>query len=143
MESPLGWQEDIPLLVQYFTEKIGARIGKRIKDIPKKIMAKLIEYEYPGNVRELQNLIERGVITSRKGKLNLYDFNPKKSEITSKSFQSLEDHQKFYINEVLKHTRWKVSGVNGAASILGMKPTTLFSRMEKLGIKRSIEAVDV
>ena len=106
-------------------------------------MAKLIEYEYPGNVRELQNLIERGVITSRKGKLNLYDFNPKKSEITSKSFQSLEDHQKFYINEVLKHTRWKVIGVNGAASILGMKPTTLFSRMEKLGIKRSIEAVDV
>jgi len=134
-------KEDIPLLTRYFAEQIGIKMGKRITDIPQKMIDKLMTYEFPGNVRELENLIERGVITSKNGRLNLKDFNPKQRRVKTKSFMPLEEMQKQYIGEVLKHTQWRVSGDKGAALILGMRPTTLFSKIEKLGIKRSTDVV--
>ena len=95
-------------------------------------------YDFPGNVRELENLIERAIITSRTKKLSLGDwFNPKKRKKRTVTFDSLKNHQRNYIIEVLKHTNWRVSGEDGAAKLLDMRPTTLYSKLDKLGIKRS------
>ena len=132
-------REDIPLLVRFFCEKLGNKLGRKITDIPNKIIDKLMAYDFPGNVRELENLIERGIITSKGGKLNLGDWFKLKKRKKSDTFVSLDDMQRNYIIEILKHTKWKVSGDQGAASILKMRPTTLYSKMEKLNIKRSTE----
>ena len=132
-------KEDIPLLVKHFSENLGLKMGKKIKDVPQRIIKKLMAYNFPGNVRELKNLIERGVITSVNGRLNLHDFNPKTQKLKSTDYLSMKEYQKKYIIDVLKHTQWRVSGPKGAAVILNMPATTLYSKMEKLGIKRSIE----
>ena len=133
-------KEDIPLLTRFFCEKLGNKLGRKITDIPQKVIDKLLAYDFPGNVRELENLIERGIITARGGKLSLGDwFSPRKKIIKSENFLTLETVQRKHIIEVLKYTNWKVSGDNGAAQILGMRPTTLNSRIDKLGIKRSKE----
>ncbi len=132
-------KEDIPLLVKYFSDRIGERIGKKITDIPKKIIDQFEKYEFLGNVRELQNLVERGVITSVNGKLNLVDLTQKKTT-RSRSYTTLREQERSYIIDVLKHTKWKVSGEGGAAQILDVRPTTLFSKMERLDIKRSLES---
>ncbi len=132
-------KEDIPLLLKYFATQIGIKMGRQITHIPQNLVDALMKYDFPGNVRELENLIERGVITSKKGKLNVSDFNLKQKRVKTKSFMSLEEYQKQYIAEVLKHTQWRVSGDKGAALILGMRPTTLFSKIEKLGLKRSTD----
>ena len=135
-------KEDIPLLAKYFTEQLGAKMGKPGIEIPQRVIKDLMSYEFPGNVRELQNLIERGVITSKGKKLNLKDFSVKKTNIKSNSFQPLADYEKKYIVEVLQHTKWRVSGDQGAANILGMRPTTLFSKMKKHNIQRSYALAD-
>jgi len=132
-------KEDIPILARYFCEKLGTKLGRKITDVPQKVIDKLMSYDFPGNIRELENLIERGIITSRGGKLNLSDFNPKQKRIQPKSFQHLEEVQKQYITEVLQHTEWRVSGAKGAALILGIPATTLYSKMDRLGIKRSMD----
>ncbi|MEL6922431.1 MAG: sigma 54-interacting transcriptional regulator [Bacteroidota bacterium] len=133
--------EDIPLLTRYFCEKLSARLGRPIHEIPQKLIDKLVSYDFPGNVRELENLIERAIITSRGGKLSLGDwFNPKKKKQVALSFPTMAEVQRLHIIEVLRHTNWRVSGEKGAAKILGMRPTTLYSRMEKLEISRSNEA---
>lgn len=132
-------REDIPLLVKHFAEKLGIKMGKKIKDVPQRIIKKLMAYDFPGNVRELENLVERGVITSVNGRLNLYDFDPKAQEVKSTNYVTMKEFQKQYIVDILKHTQWRVSGPKGAAVILGMPATTLYSKMDKLGIKRSLE----
>ena len=131
-------KEDIPLLIRFFCEKLGTKLGKKITDIPQKVIDKLMLYDFPGNIRELENLIERAIITSRTKKLSLGDwFNPKKRRKKTVNFDSLENHQRNYIIEVLKHTNWRVSGEEGAAKLLGLRPTTLYSKLDRLGIKRS------
>ncbi len=136
-------KEDIPILTRYFCEKLGKKLGRKITDIPQKVIDKLLTYNFPGNIRELENLIERGIITSRGSKLNLSDFNPKQKRLKPKSFQNLEEVQRQYIAEVLQHTEWRVSGKNGAALILGIPATTLYSKMERLGIQRSMDIKNV
>ncbi len=132
--------DDIPILVRYFVEKLGKKLGKPITDVPQKVIDKLGGYDFPGNIRELENLIERAIITSRGKKLILGSwFSAKPRKPKAIHFSSLEEVQRKHIIEVLKHTKWKVSGANGAAEILGMRPTTLYSRIEKLGIRRSSE----
>ena len=132
--------DDVPILVRYFVEKLGKKLGKTITDVPQKVIDKLMGYDFPGNIRELENLIERALITSAGKKLILGSwFNAKPRKAKSKNFVSLEELQRRHIIEVLKHTSWKVSGKNGAAEILGMRPTTLYSKIEKLDIKRSID----
>lgn len=136
-------KEDIPLLIRFFCEKIGAKLGKKITDIPQKVIDKLVAYDFPGNIRELENLIERALITSRTKKLSLGDwFNPKKKIKKVNNFVSLENYQRNYIIEVLKYTNWRVSGAQGAAKLLGMRPTTLYSKLDRLGIKRSNDVVE-
>jgi transcriptional regulator with GAF, ATPase, and Fis domain len=130
-------KEDIPLLVKHFCQKHETKIGKKINNIPAKVMAALELYDWPGNIRELENIIERALILSRNGTLEYGEWLPtEKKTISKNSLHKLEEVEKAHILEVLKKTGWKVSGEKGAAKILGLNPTTLEARMKKLGIKR-------
>lgn len=131
-------KEDIPPLVKYFVDKYGAKIGKKVRSIPKRVIKSLQMYNWPGNIRELENVVERALILSPADKLELGDWIPKKDDKEkSHTLVSLEEYERDYILRVLNETMWRVSGDKGAAKILGMKPTTLESRMKKLGIKRA------
>lgn len=132
-------KEDIPLLVKHFCQKHEVRIGKKITHIPAKVMTALEQYDWPGNIRELENIIERALILSRNGVLEYGEWLPveKKSAARQTAMSRLGEVEKNHILEVLKKTGWKVSGEKGAAKILGLNPTTLEARMKKLGIKRS------
>lgn len=130
--------EDIPPLVRHFTDKFSRKMGKEITQIPKKLIQTLSSYDFPGNIRELENIVERGVIITRGKSLNL-DLSLLKDRQGSRDgqkFPSLEEVQKVHIVEALQRTNWRVSGRHGAARLLQMNDKTLFSRMRKLGIKR-------
>jgi transcriptional regulator with GAF, ATPase, and Fis domain len=132
-------KDDIPLLVKHFCQKHEGKIGKKVSDIHPKVMDALVAYDWPGNIRELENIIERAMILSRDNSLEYGEWVPtQKIEPgkTSASTTKLEDVEKEHIIEVLKKTNWKVSGEKGAAKILGLNPTTLEARMKKMGIKR-------
>ena len=138
--------DDIPILVRHFCEKHASRIGKTISNIPQKVIAALQAYPFPGNIRELENIIERAMIVSKDGKLTIDGLLPtlplqhqssSTETVIEPTLIALDEVQRQYIIKVLKHTNWQVSGEGGAAEILKMKPTTLASRMKKLGIKRS------
>jgi formate hydrogenlyase transcriptional activator len=132
-------KEDIPLLVKHFCQKYEAKIGKKITDIPSKIMTALCEYDWPGNIRELENIIERALIISRGSTLEIGDWLAKAKKASHKiGNQNLQDVEREHILEILKKTGWKVSGEKGAAKILGLNATTLEARMKKLGIKREL-----
>jgi transcriptional regulator with GAF, ATPase, and Fis domain len=129
-------KEDIPLLVSYFVEKYEAKIGKRIEAIPQSVITALQAYDWPGNVRELENIIERTVIISKGNKLSLGEWLPKaNSPVLSNTF-TLQENERRHIYKTLELVGWKVSGKTGAASILGINPKTLESRMKRLSIKR-------
>ncbi len=134
-------KEDIPLLVKHFCRKHDGKIGKRISDVEQQVMDALVAYDWPGNIRELENMIERAMILSRGRVLEYGDWIPAKKLNGAESHKSiasskLEDIERDHIIEVLKSTGWKVSGEKGAAKILGLNATTLEARMKKLGIKR-------
>lgn len=131
-------KEDIPLLVKHFCKKHEGKIGRTITNIPTKVMDALMAYDWPGNIRELENIMERAMILSQNGVLEYGEWIPvqKKSDTSKSSTGKLNDVEKEHIIEVLNKTGWKVSGEKGAAKILGLNPTTLEARMKKLGIKR-------
>jgi transcriptional regulator with GAF, ATPase, and Fis domain len=132
-------REDIPLLVEHFVRQIGADMGKKIDKIPKKVMEQLKAYDWPGNIRELRNVVERSLITSPSSKFQLADFSiemHKSFSPPSNQRVSIDEIQKQHILHILKETGWKINGADGAAEILQMKPSTLRNRMKKLGIKR-------
>ncbi len=130
-------REDIPLLVRYFVLKYAQKLGKRIESIPAEVMEPLCAYAWPGNIRELGNVLERSVIVSRGTVLELGDWIPTVARPGGNGEgQSLEQIERAHIIATLEQTGWKVSGVGGAAQALGLKPTTLESRMKKLGIRR-------
>ena len=133
-------REDIPLLVWAFVREFEVTMGKRIESIPKKSLDALVAYEWPGNVRELRNVIERGMIVSSGPALRLEI--PAGSAPASHGDEGtrLEDVERRHILMVLERTRWRIRGSQGAADILGLKPTTLEARMAKLGIKRAPSA---
>ncbi len=129
--------EDVPLLVRYFAQKHARRMDRRIESIPSEEMEALTQYSWPGNVRELENLIERAVILSRGPTLHLpRPENRPGGEPSVASPLTLEAAEREHILRALHDTRWVISGVHGAAARLGMKRTTLQSRMAKLGITR-------
>lgn len=133
-------KEDIPLLVKHFCQKHEAKIGRKITNIPKQVIDELVNYDWPGNIRELENIIERALILSKGDTLEPGEWIPAEKisqggDINT-STSKLNDVEKEHILEVLKKTGWKVSGEKGAAKILGLNPTTLEARMKKLGIKR-------
>lgn len=132
-------REDIPLLVEHFVSQIGTDMGKKIDKIPKMVMEQLKAYDWPGNIRELRNVVERSLITSPSSTFQLANFSNemhKSFSPPSNQMVSLEEIQKQHIQHILNETGWKINGVGGAAEILQMKPSTLRNRMLKLGIKR-------
>ncbi len=126
--------EDIPLLVTFFIEKITKRLGKTIEVIPSVVMEALQRYHWPGNVRELENVLERAVINSSGPKLRLVDELRKPLKDSAASPKTLEAIEREHILRVLEQTRWKVSGKDSAAEILGLNRSTLRARMRKLNI---------
>lgn len=132
-------REDIPLLVEHFVSQIGPDMGKKIDKIPKKVMEQLKAYDWPGNIRELRNVVERSLITSPSSTFQLVDFSiemHKSFSPPSNQMVSLDEIQQQHILHILNETGWKINGVGGAAEILQMEPSTLRNRMKKLGIKR-------
>lgn len=131
-------REDITLLAQYFVAKYGARLGKKIDQIQRKLLDQLATHSWPGNIRELENVIERAVIVSRGSALELGEPLVPRSAIAQDIPQllTLEELERHHISAILKLVGGRVSGDGGAADILGMKPTTLESRMKKLGVNR-------
>jgi formate hydrogenlyase transcriptional activator len=146
-------REDIPSLVTYFVKQFSRRMGKQVATIPPETMAAFQSYSWPGNIRELQNLVERAVILSRDGVLP----NPllkKQTELmipslprtrTFHSSRTLEDSDRALIVETLEQVGWIVGGPGGAAAKLGLKRTTLLAKMRRLAIARPIfqEGTDV
>jgi len=135
--------DDIPQLVRYFTRKFATRMNKTISSIPTAVMDALSRYHWPGNVRELENFIERAVILSRASSLDapLADLKARTiaapvEPASSVELSTLEDAERDHIRRVLEQTNWLVGGPTGAAVRLGMKRTTLQSKMERLGIAR-------
>jgi len=148
-------REDIPLLVSHFVEVFSRRMGKQISSIPRETLDAFTSYSWPGNVRELQNLIERAVILSEKGVLanpfstldaDLLGENPTISNfVVLRSAQegTFWDSQRAVILRALDASGWIVGGLRGAAARLGLKRTTLISKMKKLGISRPVRQVEV
>jgi formate hydrogenlyase transcriptional activator len=129
--------EDIPLLVRYFAQKHARRMDRRIETIPTEEMEALTRYHWPGNVRELENLIERAVILSRGPALHVPLPEVRLSgDAPAASPVTLEAAEREHILHTLRDTNWVIAGQHGAAARLGMKRTTLQSRMAKLGISR-------
>jgi formate hydrogenlyase transcriptional activator len=130
-------RDDIPLLVRYFAQKYAQRMKKRIETIPSEIMAALSSYHWPGNIRELENLIERSVILSRGPDLRvpLGELKAQSPVVSDGDGDgTLEAAERHHILRALEETNWVVGGPSGAAARLGMKRTTLQSKMQKLGI---------
>jgi formate hydrogenlyase transcriptional activator len=134
-------KQDIPLLVKYFAKKYISSLGKDIKSIDENKIDRLKEYSWPGNIRELENIVERAVILSTGdmleinenliGSLSLFDMISHEKD----NLFSLEDIEREHIIKVLNQTDWQINGEKGAAKILGINPNTLRARMTKLGIK--------
>ena len=127
--------EDIPPLVRSIVKELQKRMGKEIESIPTKTMQALQSYSWPGNVRELRNLIEHAMILSAGKTLEVHV--PKLGSSEADATDKLNDMERMHMVAVLEKTGWRIAGQGGAAEILGLKRTTLLSKMKKLGIKRS------
>jgi formate hydrogenlyase transcriptional activator len=151
-------RDDIPLLVHYFVSRFATKIGRRITRVARETMQRLVAYSWPGNVRELENVIERAVILSPGAELQVapellvetttiaapvpapapvLGVEPGMGVAVGSEAVSMEQVERRHILSVLKQTRWRVDGPTGAARLLNMHPSTLRSRMKKLGIQRS------
>lgn len=133
-------REDIPLLVRYFVKKYAEKAGKKIEDIPQEPLDELLRYAFPGNIRELENIVERAVILSAGSTLNLADAFHKNAgrpgEGQEAGFKSFEAMQRDYIIQALSRCNWRISGPKGAAKMLQLNPRTLASKMRRLDIHR-------
>jgi transcriptional regulator with GAF, ATPase, and Fis domain len=134
-------REDIPALVRHFVGKYSERMNKAVEVIPSETMDAIVAYDWPGNVRQLQNFIEHGVIISRSTV-----FQPPLSQLRSEkngpastgkgiSFKTLEDATRDHVLQTLQETKWVVGGRHGAAARLGIARTTLIAKMRRLGIE--------
>jgi PAS domain S-box-containing protein len=136
-------KDDIPTLAQAFLERFCLRLGRPVLDLPRSVVQALQARDWPGNVRELQNAIEQGVLVSDGKVFRLAEeargevlLAAARNGETAETLRSLEDVERAHIIDVLESTGWKVEGRNGAAAVLGLKPSTLRSRMAKLDIRR-------
>ena len=138
-------REDIPLLVSHFARQIGERLGRSITEVPAQVMCSFTDYNWPGNIRELQNVIERSVIVSADGVLRLpeplFQTAPpatSEGEISQESatVSSLNEAEREHILRALEASGWRIEGPKGAAAILQLHPSTLRSRMKKLGLSK-------
>jgi formate hydrogenlyase transcriptional activator len=147
-------KEDVPLLVRYFVQKFSRALNKTVEYVPADVMEALTNYAWPGNIRELENLIERAVLLSPGKELRVPLAELKStsaipdpatpfsafsiSTVSSAPVSTLEEAERQHILRALRQTEWRIAGPKGAANILGMKRTTLQARMRKLGIRRPI-----
>ena len=133
-------REDIPALVTHFVEILGRRMGREIEHISPETMSALISYQWPGNIRELQNLIERAVILSNDGVLPnpLPAAETEQRAATFPGATTLRDSERTLIQQTLEGVGWVIGGPKGAAAKLGLKRTTLIHKMQKLGIARPV-----
>jgi formate hydrogenlyase transcriptional activator len=131
-------REDIPILVRYFVDKYAKTMNRRIERIPVSVMDALTRYAWPGNIRELQNFMERAVILTEGPALNppLGELRETKSKTVSAG-TTLKDVERKHVLQILRETDWVLGGPQGAAARLGMPRTTLIYRMRRLGISRS------
>jgi formate hydrogenlyase transcriptional activator len=131
-------REDIPLLVRYFANKYARRMGKQIESIPKETMDALSHYAWPGNIRELQNLMERAALLSNGPSLRvpLAEILADSGPTAASGGNALEHAEREQIVQALRETNWVVGGAGGAAARLGLKRTSLSYKMHKLGISR-------
>ncbi|MEE9356269.1 MAG: sigma-54-dependent Fis family transcriptional regulator [Methylococcaceae bacterium] len=133
-------KEDLSNLIQHFVGRFADKFGKKITTVPSVVVDTLQNYHWPGNIRELQHLIERAVILSQGPELNFGDWlQPGIGTIQNQDLApplTLEENERSHILKALENVNWQVSGKNGAAEMLDIKPTTLQSRMIKLGINR-------
>jgi formate hydrogenlyase transcriptional activator len=147
--------EDVPLLVRYFVQKFSRRLNKSVAYVPADAMEALAGYSWPGNIRELENFIERAVLLSpgRELRVPVSELKPvavaadagadsslssASSTSSTSSISTLEDAEREHILRALRQTEWRIAGPKGAAVVLGMKRTTLQARMRKLGIRRPV-----
>jgi formate hydrogenlyase transcriptional activator len=130
-------REDIPTLVRYFVQEFATRMRRNIEAIPVEVMETLVNYSWPGNIRELRNIIERSVILTTGKRLTIPkdDLHESRSHAPS-TVLTMDDAERRHILDALDAAHWVVGGSGGAASMLGMKRSTLQSRMQKLGISR-------
>jgi formate hydrogenlyase transcriptional activator len=128
---------DIPQLVEYFVRKFSARFNKPIDEIPQEVMDVLKMHDWPGNIRELQNIIERAVVLSPESvlRLGLAELKHMTKQPSAAASRTLAVAEREHILDVLKQTDWMIGGQNGAAARLGVPRTTLIHRMQKLGIE--------
>jgi len=132
-------REDIPMLVEHFANKFSESMGKSITSISPATLRTLQDYQWPGNVRELANVIERGVINSRTSVLEISDqLDTTDAEQLPPPPKTLEEMERDYIVRILEEHNWRIEGRSGAARILGMNPSTLRTRMNKLGIQKPL-----
>ena len=131
---------DIPLLVGHFLRKAARKLGKGLQGVSPRTMDRLMRHPWPGNVRELENVLECAAVLAHE---DIVEVDAPLAREAS-GFASLtgagtlEEVERAYIISVLEKTHWSISGERGAAAILGMNPSTLRSRMQKLGIRRSV-----
>jgi formate hydrogenlyase transcriptional activator len=133
--------EDVPLLVRYFAQKLSRRMNKRIETVPQETLDAMMRYHWPGNIRELENFVERAVILTRGASLEapvseLERGSARVDAAPAAVTATMEAAEREHILNVLRSTDWRIGGSDGAAHRLGMKRTTLQSRMKKLGISR-------
>ena len=132
-------REDIPLLIRHFVKKCAARLNKRIDIIPDEAVEAMMHWKWQGNIRELENFIERSVILSESNRLRppLAELRQEPTQHPPDLGRTLRDRERDHIIEILRQTRGVISGAKGAATRLGIKRTTLQYKMQKLGISRS------
>ena len=137
-------RSDIPLLVEHFLIRFSRKLGKQFDGIAPNFLSALMDYSWQGNIRELENVIERAVILSLGPLLEMQGPLDRPTSIIDENVAqqvaytgTLEEIERAYINKVLVGTNWTIEGPNGAAKILGLNPSTLRGRMRKLNIKKS------
>ncbi len=136
-------REDIPELATHFVERLSRQFGRRVTGISPKMMQKLMAYDWPGNIRELENLLARAVVLCRDGILDTPHFAPESTAPSDAEVPmsatvptSMVEAERRHIEHTLASKRWVIEGEKGAAAVLGMNASTLRSRMKRLGIVR-------
>ncbi len=128
--------EDISPLALYFLKKYADKMNKSFKGIPESEMGKLLAYHWPGNVRELENVIERGVILNPEPFFNVPELLAGSGDVSDSGQLTLEEMERRFILDTVQKVNWKIHGPGGAAELLGMNHSTLYSRIKKLGIQK-------
>jgi formate hydrogenlyase transcriptional activator len=137
--------EDIPLLARHFLKYFQSKLKRPRLDFGAQVMDRLVRYPWPGNVRELQNMIERAVILARSSTVEIDDqlLMPPSALAKADGMDKLQELERLHILQMLDRTMWRIYGPNGAAAQLGLNPSTLRSRLKRLGLKRPIHLVSV